>query len=306
MSTNADLSKPKHIISLSTSSLLVDVELNVWTATKQNRAVSDEVTTLKKATRDSGKFIENLLANDPDHKRVLNYRQTVYNWLQRRAYDFAGSQRILPMIDLPMFMGEYAIHEKGFYDLVDAFCVKYPTIVSNMAFSQGDLFDRNNYPDVAVVRGKFNIRLHTSEIPQNDWRNRLSTELADDLHNNYAKQTKELINNILTKQSEQVVNVMTSLVHCLGVEETIGKDGETKLRKRKIYDSTVDRALQLCNTFKEFNLTNNAPLEDARAALEKTLYGLNVDLLRENEVVREQVKDELDDILNKFRPHASI
>jgi uncharacterized coiled-coil protein SlyX len=68
----------------------------------------------------------------------------------------------------------------------------------------------------------------------------------------------------------------------------------------------VERALQLCNTFKEFNLTNNATLEDARAALEKTLYGLNVDLLRENEVVREQVKDELDDILNKFRPNTSI
>ena len=97
------LQPPKHIISLASAAILVDVDVNVWTATKQNRTVSTEVTTLKKASRDSGRFIENLLANDPDHKRILNYRQTIYNWLQRRAFDFAGSQRILPQIDIPVF-----------------------------------------------------------------------------------------------------------------------------------------------------------------------------------------------------------
>ena len=122
MDTNqVALQKPQHLISLASASLLVDVEVKVWTATRQNRTVSDEVTTSKKASRDSGRFIENLLANDPDHRRILNYRQTVYNWLQRMAYDFAGSQRCLPQIRLPKFMSEYKLHEAEFHNLVDTF-----------------------------------------------------------------------------------------------------------------------------------------------------------------------------------------
>jgi hypothetical protein len=43
-------------------------------------------------------------------------------------------------------------------------------------------------------------------------------------------------------------------------------------------------------------------LEQARSALERTLRGVNVDVLRESDAVRESVKVEVDDILSKFRP----
>jgi hypothetical protein len=296
------LQPPKHIISLASAAILVDVDVNVWTATKQNRTVSTEVTTLKKASRDSGRFIENLLANDPDHKRILNYRQTIYNWLQRRAFDFAGSQRILPQIDIPVFKTEFDSHNDTFYQLVNAFLDKYPTIVSNMAFVQGDMFDRNNYPDVEQIRNKFNINLYTFSVPVNDWRCQISNDLAEDFHRNYSRQAKTIIDNILVKQTEQIVNVLTSLAHCCGVDETTGADGTVKTKKRKIYDTTIEKAIGLCNTFRDFNLTDSKPLEDCRAALEKVIKGVDKEMLRENDVVREQVKDDLDDILSKFKP----
>ena len=56
------LTKPKHIISLATSCVLVSVETHVWNATVTSREISDEVTTAKKADRDSGKFMKNLVA----------------------------------------------------------------------------------------------------------------------------------------------------------------------------------------------------------------------------------------------------
>ena len=81
---NTSLSKPKHLISLASSAVIVTVEVNVWTATKQDRAISNEVTTAKRASADAGKFTQNLLANSPEHKALLNYRQTVYNWFTNR------------------------------------------------------------------------------------------------------------------------------------------------------------------------------------------------------------------------------
>ena len=74
-----ELQQPQHLISLATSALIVSVDVNVWTATKQDRAISNEVTQAKRASADAGKFTKNLLADSPDHKALLNYRQTVYN-----------------------------------------------------------------------------------------------------------------------------------------------------------------------------------------------------------------------------------
>lgn len=301
-----DLQKPQHIISLATSSLLVSVDVRVWTATKQDRTISDEVTASKKADKDSGRFVKHLLANDPDHKRVLNYRQTVYNWLQRRAYDWAGSQRCLPQIMLPKFMEEYRNHQQEFAKLVDAFVAKYPSIVSNMAFVQGDMFDVNEYPPVDKIRDKFSIELYTAEIPMSDYRCQVAQDLADDLFKSYNRQTKKIIDDILVKQAEQFINVMTSISHCCGVDESVSSSGEKKVTKRKIYDTTVSKALEMCETFKSFNLTNNLALEEARASLEKTLSGLSVDMLRESESMREQVRGDIDDILNKFRPLSGV
>ena len=76
-----NLEQPNHIISLATSAVLVSVDVNVWSATKQDRVISDEVTTLKNADSSAGRFVKSLLADDTHHKKVSNYRQTIYNWL---------------------------------------------------------------------------------------------------------------------------------------------------------------------------------------------------------------------------------
>jgi len=91
MNTSYELKAPRHLISLASSSLIVSAEVNVWTATKQDKQISNEVTLQKNASADAGKFTKNLLANCPQHKALLNHRQTVYNWLQRCTYDWAGS-----------------------------------------------------------------------------------------------------------------------------------------------------------------------------------------------------------------------
>jgi hypothetical protein len=99
-----------------------------------------------------------------------------------------------------------------------------------------------------------------------------------------------------------VVNVLTSLSHSCGTDEVMGKDGVMMQKKRKIYESTFEKAINLCETFREFNLTNNKELEDCRASLEKVISNTTCEMLKNNEVVRESVKEDIDDILAKFRP----
>jgi hypothetical protein len=294
------LNKPKHIISLSSACVLVSVESHVWNATVQDRQISDEVTLAKKASKDSGKFVKNLLANNAEHKAVLNYRQTMYNWVQRCTYDWAGSQRLLPVVNIARFHKEYREHEKKFYELVEDFLNKYPSIVSNMAFVQGDMFDRSEYPDAAELRYKFSVDLVQSEVPTGDFRCKIAQDLLDDMATHYEKQAKRMVEDILGKQTKQLIEVMESISYCCETETTVGDNGEVKVRRRRLYDSTLERARELCDTFRNFNLVEDPKLEQARSSLEKVLGNTTIDELRNSDTKRVVIKESIDDILKTF------
>jgi len=51
---------------------------------------------------------------------------------------------------------------------------------------------------------------------------------------------------------------------------------------------------------RETNVTNDADLESARKAVERTLLGVSPEELRKNEAVRSDIKSQVEGILDKF------
>lgn len=297
-----ELQKPKHLISLASSGVLVSVDVNVWSATKQDRVISNEVTTSKNAHQNAGKYTKNLLADHPRHKAVVNYRQTIYNWVKRRTYRWNNAQDYLPSVDLERFKNEYHAHQLAFSALMTAFIADYDSIVSDMAFKQGTMFCREDYPAKEQLASKFGLRLFVAEVPMNDFRCQIADDIADDLFETYSKQSEEIVSHVMMEQQSRFVEVMKSISHCCGYED-MGVDdntGETKTKKRKIYDTTIIKAKEMCESFKGFNLSGSAELEEARASLEKALSGIDAETIRESEAVRNAVKEDVDSILNKF------
>ena len=296
MNAISTLTRPQHITSLKTSGMLVAVDMSVWTGTKQDGAISDEVTTAKHADREAGKFVKNLMAKCQTHKAVCNYRQTVKNWLRRRTYPWAGNFDYLPILALPEFKQEYdALQANWENKLLPEFFADYQQIVSNAAFVQGDMFNRDDYPTLDQLKAKFSMKLYTAEVPDNDFRVLVAQDLADDLHNNYERQTQDKIKEIVSMQSAQLVEVLESLSHSCTVEVTDGK-----VKRKKLYEGTVKKALQYCDLFKSFNLTSDPVLEQARAQLAAVLTDVPYAVLSESDSSRERVKHEVDDILSLF------
>ena len=294
-----NLEMPEHLISLASSAVLVSVDISVWSATKQDRGISDEVTTSKNADKSAGRYVKNLLANHPKHKAVVNYRQTIYNWLQRRTYRWNQSQQLLPSIDVPKFKQEYHEHELAFHSLVEALVNDYDGIVSDMAFKQGDMFNRADYPSAEQVKTKFSLNLYVSEVPTNDFRCGIAKDIADDLFTTLSNQAQGIIDSIAQEQSERMVEVMESISHCCGVDES-EVNGEVRTKRRKIYEGTLQKARDYVESFKRFNLKNDSGLELARASLEKVLNGVKAEDIRDSDAVRHHVKEGIDDILSKF------
>jgi len=300
---NFELQQPNHIVSLATSSVLVSVDVNVWTATKQDKQISDEVTTMKNAETGTGKFTKYLFAHNPKHHRIVKLRQLIYKWLKTSTYRWNDGQDLLPTIDLEKFKKEYHEYESEFYTAVEDFLTNYQNLVSDMKFKQGDMFDEADYPDVETLRQKFSIQLFVSEVPSHDFRCSVSQDIADDLKNQYQDQANSIVNNVISEQVDRITDVMESISHCCGVIEGTDKEGNPTFKKRAIYDTTVNRAKALVNTIKNFKLIESEQsnkLQEASERLEKTLSGVSTELLRDSDAVRSKVKTELDDILSKF------
>jgi hypothetical protein len=295
------LDAPKHITSLRTAAILVSVDMHMWTGTKSDARVADDVSAnMGKAIGRVGKWTHDLLANDSHLKAVLNFRQTIHNWLKRTTYDWAGSLRLLPAARIESFLAEYAVHETTFNRLLDDFLAHYNDKVAAQAFTRGEFFKRSDYPTEAELRERFSMRLYTAEVPEADFRTQVSIDLADDLKKNYERQVDTMLRDIHQQQVDQLVSVMTSISHCCELEEVTGKDGVPKTRRRKIYDSTIQKAIELCDTFSQFNLANDPALEEARSNLYRVLRGVDVAALRESDSQRHEIKQEVDDILKKF------
>lgn len=293
-----ELNAPNHLISLATSSHLVHVKVKTWTATAQNKRISQEVTTAKNAASDAGRFTQNLLNGAPSHRALINHRQTVYNWLQRDTYDWAGDMRILPGFKIEAFKAEYDKQYATFEALKEKFFSEYQSLVSDAAFKQGAMFDRTLYPEVDELRGRFYMKLFITSVPENDFRSAISEAIADDLKNHYEAQVNSIVHQMVDDMKAQLVSHATRLRNaCIDVQEDDGK-----VKRKRIYESTFDQARSMVGLLGKFNITQDADLENARRMLESTLDGVTLDALRESPVERAEVRDGLDELLSRFAP----
>lgn len=298
-----ELKQPEHIVSLATSSMLVSVDVNVWTATKQDRGISDEVTAMKKAELGTAKVTKYLFAKNPKHHRIVKLRQLILKWLKQSTYRWNNAQDLLPTVDLEKFKAEYEKYESEFNTAVEDFLENYQTLVSDEAFKQGDMFDKNDYPSIEVLRQKFNMRLYVAEVPSQDFRCQVSQDTANDLKAEYQQQADDIVKTVVNDQCNRIVDVMRSISHCCGMIEGTDKHGNPVHKKRAIYDTTFQRAKALANTIKNFKPIDNEQsnmLQGAVDDLEKVIGGVSTDILRDSDSTRAEVKQGIDDILSKF------
>jgi len=296
------LDLPKHVTSLATAGVLVSIDINVWTGSKSDKKIADRVSADAGATGNVGKWSHDLLAGDPDLKAVLNHRQTVYNFAGRLTYDWMGNLRYLPGVNAERFMSGYDALYVSWLGLVDKLLASYDDKVAAQAFVRGELFRREDYPTVEDLRSRFNMRITQMEVPVGDFRVQIANDLANDMRLNLQRQMEEKVGQIYAKQVEQLKDVMQSLSHCCALDETLDEQtGEVTVRRRKIYDTTIQRAIELCDTFDGFNPRGDALLSEVRDDLYKALRAVDVTALRASDSLRTKVKSDVDSILSKFQ-----
>ena len=285
-------------LNIDTCAMLVEFNASVWTARKLDKTTTNEVVASKNAgAKDAARVNKHLLAGrtelDIIQQAVGRARQFVYD--NTAPWSDSGL-RLLPTVNFMKFTERMNDFEEEMETLVKAFVVIYPTLITAQALALGDMFKRDDYPSANEMMTKFSFRVNYMPVPSSgDFRVDVGNQAQAELKARLESLTQERIDSAMADVRERLSTHLKRMSDRL-TTDYIG--GEAK--QRRFHDTLVDGALELCDLTKALNVTNDVALETARSQLEQLLVGVTPTDLRKNEAIRQDVKRNVDAILDKF------
>lgn len=292
-------------ISIASSAMLVELSISTWTARKLDKGVSAEVDINKSTKTRAGNYNKNLLAGTGFLDTITKYAANARAWHLSQTLPWSDNGlRLLPMSNFMDYKAQLGVLETNYMALVDKFVVAYPNLVSAAAFQLGDLFKREEYPDVEKVKNKFKMSYNFLPVPMaGDFRVDINEDAKSEIMKSCEDAYNERLNNAMRDAWNRLHDCLTRMSDRLQYDEVDTEvDGrwERVLKPRVFRDSLVENAMELTTLLKHFNLTNDANLEEARRSLADAIKNHDAESLRENYHAREAVKQKVDNILNKF------
>jgi hypothetical protein len=278
--------------------MLVEFNASVWTARKLDKTTTDEVVASKNAgAKDAARVNKHLLAGrtelDVIQQAVSRARQFVYD--NTAPWSDSGL-RLLPTVNFMKFTERMNEFEEEMEAIVKSFVAIYPTLITAQALALGDMFKRDDYPTANEIMTKFSFRVNYMPVPSSgDFRVDVGNQAQAELKARLESLTQERIDSAMADVRERLSTHLKRMSDRL-TTDYVG--GEAK--QRRFHDTLVDGALELCDLTKSLNVTNDMALEGARKQLEELLVGVTPADLRKNEAIRQDVKKNVDAILDKF------
>lgn len=281
-------------MSITNSSLIVEMNISVWTANKLDRRATEDVTCDAGANRNAAKVHKNLMAGTNLRKDIANFASECHNWHRRRTLPWADyGARLLPTSLFLEYKTEANARRDKFNALVDEFITNYPTLVYNAQAELGTLFNINDYPSVDEVRDKFGFRLVFSPVPEaGDFRLDVPTSDLNALKNQYEDSFKDRVADAMREPWDRLHTLLTGMS-----EKLVEPEGEGK---KLFHESFVTNAEALCELLTHLNITQDPTLEAARVQLVQAMTGADIIDVRESPAVRADIKSRVDGILSQF------
>ena len=282
-------------MSISASAVLVELNISVWPASKIDREITEQVNTSASAVQDASQTKKNLFAGTSLRKDIERFAARVRLYHNQHTLPWADKgERLLPTKLFMEYKQTMNSFEQTFEQMCDNFYAEYPRLVAEAPANLGRMYKAEDYPELTDVRLKFGFRRTVKPVPDaGDFRLDVPADDLRELVVAFESQQKEKLAEAVREPWERLHAELTAISKKLTDVE--GDDG-----KKRYHDSLVSNPLELCALLTKLNVTNDPKLEEARRALELTMLGTNIDMIKEDSFVRKSVKTKVDDILNRF------
>jgi hypothetical protein len=283
-------------MSISSSAVLVELNISVWTANKLDKGATEAVLSNNSASKDSAQVRKNLMAGTDKRKKISDYaakarlyhNQTTLSWSDKGA-------RLLPTSLFMDYKSNMNVYQKNMNTMIEDFYVNYADLIELSKHHMGDLFNPYDYPSIEELRGKFGFRLVFSPLPEGgDFRLDIPKADMEELGEQYESAFNDRLKDAMREPWEKLHKTLTHIS-----EKLTDVEGDDETKKR-YHDTLITNAQELCGLLSHLNVTKDPLLENARRSLELTMLGVDIEAIKESPDVRSSVKAKVDDILKKF------
>jgi hypothetical protein len=283
-------------MSISSSAVLVELNISVWTANKLDKGATDSVLVSNSASSGSAQVRKNLMAGTDKRKKIADYaararlyhNQTTLSWSDKGA-------RLLPTSLFMDYKSNMNVYQSNMTTMIEDFYANYADLIDLAKHHMGALFNPYDYPSIEELRSKFGFRLVFSPLPEGgDFRLDIPKADMDELGEQYESAFNDRLKDAMREPWEKLHK---NLVHISEKLTDVEGDDDTK---KRYHDTLITNAQELCGLLTHLNITKDPMLENARRSLELTMLGVDIEDIKEHAEVRQSVKSKVDDILKKF------
>lgn len=285
-------------MSISSSAVLVSLNISVWPASKLDREVTDKVITDANANANAGKFMKDLFAGTSLRKDIEKFAASCR--VRHLKYTLPWADKGDRLLTTALFM-EYKqfinASEFRFEQLCENFYTAYPQLLADAPANLKGLYKAEDYPDLEEVKRRFGFRYVFSPLPEaGDFRLDVGNADLEELKNKYATDYDLRLAEAMREPWERLHNVLKAMSDKLK-DDDVDKEGNSN---KRYHESLVTNATDLCALLTKLNVTQDPKLEEARKQLEVTMLGADIEAIKESPAVRESMKSKVDAILDKF------
>jgi hypothetical protein len=285
-------------MSITSSAVLVEMNISVWTANKLDKDATNKVVTDAAAVANAAQVRKNLMAGTTMRKDIADYAAGSRLWHNTRTLPWSDKgPRLLPTSLFLDYKAEANVRRDTFNRMVDDFMQAYPALVQTAQNYLGSLANLDDYPSEDEVREKFGFRLVFSPMPEaGDFRLDVAAQELDDLRQQYDAAFNTRLADAMREPWERLHKLLSAMSEKLTDTEQSGDDEP----KKRYHDTLITNAQGLCSMLTHLNVTKDPKLEEARRQLELVMVGADIDQIKESPEVRKGIKDKLDAILKQY------
>jgi hypothetical protein len=264
---------PLHKKAQGFNALLVKLSISVFSNSRQDRQITDEVK-LKKALGDgAGKWVKYKL---PVHalEPITKFCGEVRTWHYNHTSPWDEGYRLLGGKVNAKYGAQMEAFKARFKELVDAFVDQYDDWIDQAKIMHGKTFEPSDYPSKDLMKSLFRIQAEYFPVPKPE---HFNVEMQELYGNALTSITEKKIGEAVQDAWERLMKPVQAMAEKLADPKTIFRD------------TLVENVKEMVELMPSLNLTDDKKLKDAAAAIEKELAGLNPETLREDKVVRADV-----------------
>ena len=271
-------------IDISASAKLVELSIGLPSGRKKDvkqaeelnaKNNSDHVHNVTKSTLKGSVVLENAIKHGAQI-RAEHTRMTL-------TYNNSGLRLVTNamLVDYLAYMND-AEQEQSEYR--DKFLSEYPDIIANAPTVMGAAYKAEDYPSYGVMADKFRWSLEFYPVPTSG---HFPTDIANEM--------------IAKFQADDDARIQRAMGDVYGrMSKLITRLSDQLEPDKKVYNSLIEGARELCDNIKSMNLTGDPQLEGIRQELQKAMLGVDAVDIRSDDAYRKDVKTKVDDILGKF------